>query len=93
MLFLNAGVAPMRPFAEYAEEDFDRVFSTNVKSPFFTVQKALPLLAEGASIIFKRLRRGREGPAGGHGLLRHQGGGPLASSGPWRPSSPPAASG
>lgn len=51
VLFLNAGVAPMGPFEAFTEEDYDRVFHTNVKSPFFTIQKALPILADGASVI------------------------------------------
>ncbi len=51
VLFLNAGVAPMGPFETFREEDYDHVFDTNVKAPFFTVQKALPLLSTGASVL------------------------------------------
>jgi NAD(P)-dependent dehydrogenase (short-subunit alcohol dehydrogenase family) len=51
VLFVNAGVAPMSPFAETDEASFDQVFGINVKGLFFTVQKALPLLNSGASVI------------------------------------------
>lgn len=52
VLFLNAGVGNFRPFELADEEHFDSQFDINVKGPFFTVQKALPLLGQGASIIF-----------------------------------------
>jgi NAD(P)-dependent dehydrogenase (short-subunit alcohol dehydrogenase family) len=51
VLFANAGIAETAPLGEISEEQFDRVFDINVKGTLFTVQKALPLLAEGASII------------------------------------------
>lgn len=51
VLFVNAGMAEFLPFAEATEEHFDRIFDTNVKGAYFTIQKALPLLAPGASII------------------------------------------
>ena len=51
ILFANAGVAELAPLAEVTEEHFDRMFNINVKGLFFTVQKALPLLRDGASII------------------------------------------
>jgi NAD(P)-dependent dehydrogenase (short-subunit alcohol dehydrogenase family) len=51
VLFVNAGVAPMSPFAETDEASFDQVFDINVKGLFFTLQKALPLLNSGASVI------------------------------------------
>jgi len=51
ILFANAGVAEEAPLAEVTEEQFDRTFSINVKGSLFTVQKALPLLSDGASII------------------------------------------
>lgn len=50
-LFVNAGVAQIRPLEEVDEEHFDLLFDINVKGAFFTVQKALPLLSEGASIV------------------------------------------
>lgn len=52
VLFLNAGIAQFSPI-EYVDEKFyDSIFNTNVKGLYFNVQKALPLLNEGASIIF-----------------------------------------
>jgi NAD(P)-dependent dehydrogenase (short-subunit alcohol dehydrogenase family) len=51
VLFVNAGIAEFVPFDAATEEHFDRIFDTNVKGAYFTIQKALPLLASGASII------------------------------------------
>ncbi len=51
ILFTNAGVARGAALGTISEEDFDLVFDINVKGTLFTVQKALPLLREGASII------------------------------------------
>ncbi len=51
VLFANAGVAPFVPFGAVTEEHFDRLFNINVRGLFFTVQKALPLLSDGASVI------------------------------------------
>ncbi len=51
VIFANAGGGAVRPFAQVTEEQFDSEFDINVKGVFFTVQKALPLLSDGASII------------------------------------------
>ena len=51
ILFANAGMAEMVPLGEITEEHFDKVFNANVKGLLFTVQKALPLVRDGASII------------------------------------------
>jgi NAD(P)-dependent dehydrogenase (short-subunit alcohol dehydrogenase family) len=51
VLFANAGFGEVSPLASVTEDQFDRQFATNVKGLFFTVQKALPLLRDGASII------------------------------------------
>src|SRR6266446_2830704 len=51
ILFANAGVAEGTPLGATTEEQFDRIFDINVKGTFFTVQKAVPLLRDGASII------------------------------------------
>lgn len=50
-LFLNAGVGPMQPVEAVDEATFDDTFAVNVKGQFFTLQKVLPLLEEGASIV------------------------------------------
>src|SRR3989475_1218350 len=51
IVFANAGVAKYAPFGKITEEHYDSIFNTNVKGLLFTVQKALPLLPDGASII------------------------------------------
>jgi NAD(P)-dependent dehydrogenase (short-subunit alcohol dehydrogenase family) len=51
ILFANAGVATYQRLGEITEEEFDRHFNINVKGALFSVQKALPLLRDGASII------------------------------------------
>lgn len=51
VLFANAATAPFSPVESVTEEHFDRLFDVNVRGLFFTVQKALPLLSEGASVI------------------------------------------
>lgn len=51
ILFANAGTAELAPLEKINEEHFDKIFDTNVKGLLFTVQKALPLLPDGASII------------------------------------------
>lgn len=50
-LFLNAGVGPMQPVEAVDEASFDDTFAVNVKGQFFTLQKVLPLLQEGASVV------------------------------------------
>jgi len=51
IVFANAGITPLAPLGEITEEHFDALFTINVKGVLFTVQKALPLLPDGASII------------------------------------------
>src|SRR6202008_3715488 len=51
ILFANAGTAEFAPLGEITEEHFDKIFDTNVKGVLFTVQKALPLIHDGGSII------------------------------------------
>src|SRR5262245_39261192 len=51
IVFANAGVAQYAPFGEITEEHYDAIFNINVKGLLFTVQKALPLLPDGASLI------------------------------------------
>ncbi len=50
-LVVNAGVAFFQPLTEVGEEHFDQIFNINVKGAYYTIQKALPLLAEGASVV------------------------------------------
>ena len=51
VLFANAGGGELVPLGEISEAHFDKTFNRNVKGLLFTVQKALPLLTDGASII------------------------------------------
>jgi NAD(P)-dependent dehydrogenase (short-subunit alcohol dehydrogenase family) len=51
ILFANAGTAGLVPLGAVTEDFYSKVFDTNVKGTLFTVQKALPLLNEGGSII------------------------------------------
>src|ERR1700689_1529959 len=51
IVFANAGTAKYAPLGEITEEFFDSIFDVNVKGLLFTIQKALPLLKDGASIV------------------------------------------
>ncbi len=51
VLFVNAGIFPGGKLGEITEEYFDSMFNVNVKGLVFTVQKALPLMSKGGSII------------------------------------------
>jgi NAD(P)-dependent dehydrogenase (short-subunit alcohol dehydrogenase family) len=50
-VFANAGIARYAPLGEITEEFYDSIFTINVKGLLFTVQKALPLLPDGSSLI------------------------------------------
>ena len=52
VFFANAGVAYVTPLATTTEDAYDRLMDTNVKSVFFSLQAAAPLLRDGASVIF-----------------------------------------
>jgi NAD(P)-dependent dehydrogenase (short-subunit alcohol dehydrogenase family) len=51
VLVLNAGVSKSARIADYTVEDFDSLFDTNVRGPFFLVQQLLPVLGEGSSVV------------------------------------------
>jgi 3-oxoacyl-[acyl-carrier protein] reductase len=51
VLVLNAGISKAALIADYTVEDFDSLFATNVRGPFFLVQQLLPVLGEGSSIV------------------------------------------
>jgi NAD(P)-dependent dehydrogenase (short-subunit alcohol dehydrogenase family) len=51
VLVLNAGISKAARIADYTVEDFDNLFATNVRSPFFLVQQLLPVLGEGSNIV------------------------------------------
>jgi len=64
VLFVNAGVAKFVPFAETSESIYDEQFDINIKGAYFTIQKALPLLNDGASIILNTSVVNQKGTAG-----------------------------
>lgn len=51
VLVLNAGISKAARIADYTVDDFDNLFATNVRSPFFLVQQLLPILGEGSNVI------------------------------------------
>src|SRR5437773_8900668 len=63
VLFVNAGVAKFAPLADTPESLYDEQFDINIKGAYFTIQKALPLLNDGASIILNTSVANRKGTA------------------------------
>jgi NAD(P)-dependent dehydrogenase (short-subunit alcohol dehydrogenase family) len=63
IVFANAGVAKYAPLGSITEELYDEIFDINVKGMIFTVQKALPLLPDGAAIILTSSIVGSKGLA------------------------------
>jgi NAD(P)-dependent dehydrogenase (short-subunit alcohol dehydrogenase family) len=61
ILFANAGGGDLMALPDITEEHFDRIFATNVKGTLFTVQRALPLLRDGASVILTGSTTGTKG--------------------------------
>ena len=51
VLVLNAGISKAARIADYTVEDFDNLFATNVRGPFFLVQQLLPVLGESSSVV------------------------------------------
>jgi NAD(P)-dependent dehydrogenase (short-subunit alcohol dehydrogenase family) len=51
VLFINAGVAELKPVDQWSETAYDRSFQTNVRGPFFLIQALLPVFSNPASII------------------------------------------
>ncbi len=64
ILFVNAGVAKFAPLAESDEALFDEMVNINFKGSYFTVKYALPLLNDGASIVFTTTVAAKNGMAG-----------------------------
>jgi NAD(P)-dependent dehydrogenase (short-subunit alcohol dehydrogenase family) len=64
VLFVNAGVAKFAPLADTSENLYDEQFDINIKGAYFTIQKALPLLNDGASIILNTSVADSKGNAG-----------------------------
>ena len=51
VLFINAGIADLKPIGQWDTTAFDRSFNTNVKGPYFLLQALLPVFANPASIV------------------------------------------
>src|ERR1700739_189213 len=51
VVVLNAGISKAARIAGYTVEDFDSLFATNVRGPFFLVQQLLPVLGDGSSVV------------------------------------------
>lgn len=64
VLFVNAGVAKFAPLTDTQETLFDEQFDINIKGAYFTIQKALPHLNDGASVIFNTSVAGQTGQPG-----------------------------
>ncbi len=64
VLFVNAGIYKFVPFAATTEGLYDELFDINTKGAYFTIQKALPVLNDGASIILNTSVADRKGTAG-----------------------------
>ena len=60
VLFVSAGVLAFAPFDQVTEADWDWLQNTNLKGAFFTVQKALPLMPKGASVVLAGSTAGRQ---------------------------------
>jgi NAD(P)-dependent dehydrogenase (short-subunit alcohol dehydrogenase family) len=65
VLFVNAGVAKFVPLDAVTEEHYDEQFDINTKGAYFTIQKALPVLNDGASIILNTSVVSHQGVANG----------------------------
>jgi NAD(P)-dependent dehydrogenase (short-subunit alcohol dehydrogenase family) len=61
VLFANAGIYEFTPFGTITEDDYDKMFDINVKGVLFTVQQAVPLMPDGASIILTGSGAGSKG--------------------------------
>ena len=61
VVFANAGMGEFAPLGTITEEHFDRTFGANVKGLLFTVQKALPLMPDGGSVILNASVAGSKG--------------------------------
>lgn len=61
VVFANAGIAQYASFGQVTEEHYNSIFDINVKGVLFTIQKALPLLPDGASVILNASVVGSKG--------------------------------
>jgi NAD(P)-dependent dehydrogenase (short-subunit alcohol dehydrogenase family) len=73
VVFANAGVARYSLLGEITEDFYDSIFNVNVKGLLFTVQKALPLMPDGAAIVLNASIVGQQRILGEQCLQRHEG--------------------
>ncbi|HEX9222090.1 MAG TPA: SDR family oxidoreductase [Candidatus Acidoferrales bacterium] len=64
VLFVNAGVAKFAPLMETSEKTYDEIFDIDAKGAYFTIQKAIPHLNDGASIILNTSVADKKGRPG-----------------------------
>jgi len=64
ILFINAGVAKFAPLTDTPESLFDEQFDINIRGAYFTIQKAVPFLNDGASVILNTSVAGSTGTPG-----------------------------
>jgi NAD(P)-dependent dehydrogenase (short-subunit alcohol dehydrogenase family) len=64
VVFLNAGIAKFAPLAEASVKDFDAMWTLNVRGPWLALKHALPLLAEGATVLVNTSVANQKGLAG-----------------------------
>ena len=74
VLYANAGIAKLGSVAETTEDVFDDILNANFRGAYFTVQKALPLLIDGAAIVFTTSWFDEVGIAGTSAVSALQGG-------------------
>ncbi len=74
ILFVNAGMAQFGPIENVSEKQYDEQFDVNTKGTYFTIQKALPHLNDGASIILNTSVASHKGRAMGSVYAAHEGG-------------------
>jgi 3-oxoacyl-[acyl-carrier protein] reductase len=69
ILVANAGVSKAAPIEDHTVEDFDNLFATNVRAPFFLVQQLLPVLGENSSVVLVSSLAARGAPGGSQGAI------------------------
>jgi NAD(P)-dependent dehydrogenase (short-subunit alcohol dehydrogenase family) len=69
ILVANAGVSKAAPIENHTVEDFDTLFATNVRAPFFLVQHLLPLFTDGSSIVLVSSLAARFAPGGSQNVI------------------------
>jgi 3-oxoacyl-[acyl-carrier protein] reductase len=69
ILVANAGISKAASIEEHTVQDFDSLFATNVRAPFFLLQQLLPLLGEGSSVVLVSSLAARFAPSSSQGAL------------------------